>query len=144
MTPLKTTYILSRRQSAMHQQQQSLVVPCSWSFSPKLIAPILELKSSDGRWVSVVNHTDHHHHNHIVKAWEDSSGRKHHHGLELISFPGNESSSFGIYRCSCQMICGPRNSANYNIDIAIIIPYLFGLPFVIAFEGNLISTQKAI
>jgi len=131
LTPLKMKYNMGTSQSS------SLIIPCTWSFPPEALSPILEVKSADGRWMSVVNHTNNNR-NHKIRAWKSDGKRTKYHGLELIldveSSNKESGSYFGLYRCASRMACRSDDTIE-EIDISIVTPHLFGWPFIISTEG---------
>lgn len=141
-------YIVSRQQFA-----PSLIIPCSWGYSPDRYQQIIQFKSSKniskyGHWIPVINNQHKMQgHQHTIKAWTSNytiytSLNNHtvwYYGLELSFSPSSYydlnknavegASSFGLYRCASFT---NRTFTKFPDDVS-------GSAFVISIEGYIRS-----
>lgn len=134
LNPSKMIYIVNLQQSG------SLIIPCSWGYSPNRFQQILQFKTKYGQWISIINQHYEQHPGHVIKAWTSnytiSNQTAWYYGLEL-SFPplyydliknddaDGAVSSYGLYRCASFV---NRTYTKFPDDVS-------GSAFVISIEG---------
>lgn len=113
--PLKMVYVVN--------DQESLILSCSWNVPKSIAKMIIQHKTDDGRWLEL-NQPD----RIQIQYWEIESKFN---GIEL-RFSESDAGSFGLYRCA---------SLIHNENSSGMLVFGYGFTFVISIEGIMREIQ---